>query len=251
VASGVQPTIGFTGHVNDVDTGLTYMQQRYYDPVAGRFLSIDPISTDITTGQNFNRYAYSINNPYTYIDPDGREEEKNDQKADKRDEQLRNDLARARISLCAGMCGGAFYPEQSSGPGPSALAVPYLRMMGEAAGEVYEKWAGVSILAIAHTSVAEAPITLSTAEVKALIVGNAVQFNKQAFNVASESQLLSLFQKITIGAKSYLWKGYDGFAKVLGDGTQIGLRRSSTTGGKTIDVRPPNGKSYKVHIDGK
>jgi RHS repeat-associated protein len=72
VASGVQPTIGFTGHVNDVDTGLTYMQQRYYDPVAGRFLSIDPVVTDVNTGYSFNRYAYANNNPYSYIDPDGR-----------------------------------------------------------------------------------------------------------------------------------------------------------------------------------
>jgi RHS repeat-associated protein len=72
VASGVQPTIGFTGHVNDVDTGLTYMQQRYYDPVAGRFLSIDPILTDVNTGNGFNRYVYADNSPYGYIDPDGR-----------------------------------------------------------------------------------------------------------------------------------------------------------------------------------
>lgn len=72
VAAGAQPTIGFTGHVNDVDTGLTYMQQRYYDPVAGRFLSIDPVITDVNTGSSFNRYNYAANNPYKYIDPDGR-----------------------------------------------------------------------------------------------------------------------------------------------------------------------------------
>lgn len=35
------PTLGFTGHVNDWDSGLGYMQQRYYDPVAWRFLSTD------------------------------------------------------------------------------------------------------------------------------------------------------------------------------------------------------------------
>jgi RHS repeat-associated protein len=73
VASGVQPTIGFTGHVNDVDTGLTYMQQRYYDPVAARFLSIDPVLTDVNTGESFNRYDYAANNPFKYIDPDGRQ----------------------------------------------------------------------------------------------------------------------------------------------------------------------------------
>jgi RHS repeat-associated protein len=72
VASGAQPTIGFTGHVNDVDTGLTYMQQRYYDPVAGRFLSIDPVATDSSGPDGFNRYAYANNSPYKYVDPDGR-----------------------------------------------------------------------------------------------------------------------------------------------------------------------------------
>ena len=63
---------GFTGHVNDPDTGLVYMQQRYYDPVAGRFLSTDPITTDAHTGKGFNRYEYAQSNPYRYTDPDGR-----------------------------------------------------------------------------------------------------------------------------------------------------------------------------------
>ena len=72
-AGGAQPTIGFTGHVNDAETGLTYMQQRYYDPVAGRFLSIDPVTTDANTGSSFNRYDYASNNPFKFIDPDGRE----------------------------------------------------------------------------------------------------------------------------------------------------------------------------------
>lgn len=49
------------------------MQQRYYDPAAGRFLSIDPVTTDANTGGSFNRYNYANNNPYNYIDPDGRD----------------------------------------------------------------------------------------------------------------------------------------------------------------------------------
>jgi uncharacterized protein RhaS with RHS repeats len=49
------------------------MQQRYYDPMAGRFLSVDPVLTDANTGASFNRYVYVNNNPYKYIDPDGRE----------------------------------------------------------------------------------------------------------------------------------------------------------------------------------
>ncbi|MBC3874909.1 DUF4329 domain-containing protein [Undibacterium sp. LX15W] len=49
------------------------MQQRYYDPVAGRFLSTDPVLTDVNTAASFNRYTYALNNPYKYIDPDGRD----------------------------------------------------------------------------------------------------------------------------------------------------------------------------------
>lgn len=64
--------IGYTGHVMDGATGLTYMQQRYYDPGIGRFLSVDPVTADSGTGGNFNRYWYANNNPYKYTDPDGR-----------------------------------------------------------------------------------------------------------------------------------------------------------------------------------
>ncbi len=48
------------------------MQQRYYEPLAGRFLSVDPVVTDVTDGSSFNRYVYGNNNPYKYTDPDGR-----------------------------------------------------------------------------------------------------------------------------------------------------------------------------------
>lgn len=64
---------GYTGHVMDAATGLTYMQQRYYDPQIGRFLSVDPVTADAAGGKNFNRYWYGANNPYRFIDPDGRE----------------------------------------------------------------------------------------------------------------------------------------------------------------------------------
>ena len=64
--------VGYTGHVMDGATGLTYMQQRYYDSSVGRFLSIDPVSANNNDGDNFNRYSYANNNPYRFVDPDGR-----------------------------------------------------------------------------------------------------------------------------------------------------------------------------------
>ena len=64
---------GYTGHVEDAATGLVYMQARYYDPVIGRFLSIDP--TPFTAGRPsmFNRYAYAGNDPVNVWDPFGLE----------------------------------------------------------------------------------------------------------------------------------------------------------------------------------
>jgi len=64
---------GFTGHMKDTDTGLTYMQARYYDPVVSRFLSHDPedfLSQELNPGF-FNRYMYVENNPINMIDPTG------------------------------------------------------------------------------------------------------------------------------------------------------------------------------------
>ena len=63
---------GYTGHATDAATGLVYMQQRYYDPLISRFLSVDPVASDTKTAWNFNRYNYAANNPYRFTDPDGR-----------------------------------------------------------------------------------------------------------------------------------------------------------------------------------
>src|SRR5690606_32738093 len=68
---------GYTGHVYDAATAMVYMQQRYYDPLLQRFLSVDPVTAYGSSHmQHFNAYAYAYNNPYSLTDPDGREPEK-------------------------------------------------------------------------------------------------------------------------------------------------------------------------------
>lgn len=62
----------FTGHVSDAATGLVYMQQRYYDPMIPRFLSVDPVTAYSDPIGAFHRYRYANNNPYRFTDPDGR-----------------------------------------------------------------------------------------------------------------------------------------------------------------------------------
>ncbi|MEO8382108.1 MAG: RHS repeat-associated core domain-containing protein, partial [Acidobacteriota bacterium] len=50
------------------------MHARFYDPDMGRFLSVDPSQKrKPRQPQSWNRYAYSLNNPLKYVDPDGRD----------------------------------------------------------------------------------------------------------------------------------------------------------------------------------
>ena len=60
----------FAGQKQDA-SDLIYMGARYYNPVLGRFLSIDPKEVDPQDLHSFNRYAYANNNPNRYVDPDG------------------------------------------------------------------------------------------------------------------------------------------------------------------------------------
>ena len=63
----------FTGKPLDADTGLSYMGARYYDPAMGRFMGVDPVDFKEDNLHSFNRYAYANNNPYKFVDPDGRQ----------------------------------------------------------------------------------------------------------------------------------------------------------------------------------
>ena len=57
--------MGYTGQRADSATGLDYYHARYYDPVAGQFVSAD------TMQDGLNRYGYVRGNPTTATDPSG------------------------------------------------------------------------------------------------------------------------------------------------------------------------------------
>ena len=62
----------YRGYYYDVETGLYFLQTRYYDPVVGRFLNRDSIQyADPETINGLNLYAYCLNNPVAYSDPSG------------------------------------------------------------------------------------------------------------------------------------------------------------------------------------
>ncbi|WP_254389021.1 polymorphic toxin-type HINT domain-containing protein [Streptomyces sp. AC550_RSS872] len=61
---------GYVGGTIDASTGLTHLGAREYDPVIGKFISVDPI-IDYTQPQQINGYAYANNSPVTHADPSG------------------------------------------------------------------------------------------------------------------------------------------------------------------------------------
>jgi RHS repeat-associated protein len=73
----------FTGKERDAETRLDYFGARYFSAAQGRFTSLDPFNILQDAGdreelndylgnpQHWNKYAYSLNNPLKYVDPDG------------------------------------------------------------------------------------------------------------------------------------------------------------------------------------
>lgn len=71
-AAAANNKLWYAGKQLDPNTGLSYMGARYYSPVVGRFMGMDPKGIVPEDPHSFNRYAYANNNPYKYVDPDGR-----------------------------------------------------------------------------------------------------------------------------------------------------------------------------------
>ncbi len=67
-APGFQP-FGFAGGLYDPDTKLTRFGARDYDAQTGRWTAKDPL---LFLGRSANLYAYCVNDPVNFIDPDGR-----------------------------------------------------------------------------------------------------------------------------------------------------------------------------------
>ena len=157
---------GYTGHVTDALTGLSYMQQRYYDPMLGVFLSVDPVTAYSNPVGLFHRYRYANNNPYKFTDPDGRES--------------------ACVSMGT-MCG------QGGGPTPTrdavaSAAVDFVPVVGDVKG-IVEAVQDPSVANVVAAAVGLVPIV---GDVAGKVIKNAdniadgVRLNKQ---LGSEQQL--------------------------------------------------------------
>ena len=61
----------YRGYRYDTETGLYYLQSRYYNPEWGRFLNADGLVGEIGKLLTANMFAYTLNNPVNMKDPSG------------------------------------------------------------------------------------------------------------------------------------------------------------------------------------
>ena len=84
VTPGIDNSRRFSGKEKDNETGLSYFGARFYEPKIARFNTTDLVGpVDLASGkidekillnpQRINPVAYSLNNPYRFVDPDGKD----------------------------------------------------------------------------------------------------------------------------------------------------------------------------------
>jgi RHS repeat-associated protein len=68
---GVKNPYRYRGYRYDTETGLYYLQSRYYNPEWGRFVNADAIAGNDGELLSHNLYVYAQNNPVVKFDPSG------------------------------------------------------------------------------------------------------------------------------------------------------------------------------------
>ncbi|MBK8458225.1 MAG: RHS repeat-associated core domain-containing protein [Phyllobacteriaceae bacterium] len=88
------------GERYDAETGLMYLNARYYDPVFGRFISPDDLDP-VLPGVGTNRYAYAENDPVNKADNNGHVAKSPSKDQDKADPAKAKDTKLAQVAAPA------------------------------------------------------------------------------------------------------------------------------------------------------
>jgi RHS repeat-associated protein len=190
--------IGYAGSPFDASTGLSYMGARYYDPVIGRFMGIDPVGFQEDNIHSFNRYAYANNNPYKFVDRDGRSPE-----------QVLNS------SELAGLTGQMIGANPSSRAGATAIGVQWQsEALNQASGLSLVLGAGEGVMVAHGVAQMAGPLSkLSTEALKSIIKenGGVTLLNSKGLfgsNVEGAKAALQTMTKVPEGLKAEALNAY-------------------------------------------
>lgn len=215
--------LGYDAQYTSADTGLIYMRARTYDPSTAQFLSVDP-----AVGTTRAPYNYAGDNPVNASDPSG---------------QLCV-LNFIHVGPSCSEVGHAleplnpvhYYEEEiesyENGCGYFASVVHGLE--GAVVGALDASGVGE------EGAAAEEGSTAVEDALAGLTPGN----SPEVYTVDSPGELQQIYDELSAGGKP-TGSSYPGQEVELPDGTRVGIRETSKTGGPTVDI---NGNEYRIHL---
>lgn len=210
----------YAGYYQDSESGLYYLQSRYYNPGTARFLTEDTASGKYTDPLSLNKYTYCHNQPVTGYDPDG---------------HFLHIVAGAAIGAL--VSGGISYASQAIKNKSFTKGINWKQVAGNAAegavtGAIGAATGGTSIAASAATNVVKTGFKS--------VAKNAAK--KVVVNVATNVAGNTANQLVSKGGKNFSFKeaaiaGASGIIDVAGDlGSDAIKRTGSKVVSKVIDT---------------
>lgn len=205
----------YAGYYQDSESGLYYLQSRYYNPRTARFLTEDTASGKYTDPLSLNKYTYCHNQPVTGYDPDG---------------HFLHIVARAAIGAL--VSGGLSYASQAIKNKSFTKGINWQKVAGSAAegaiiGGVGAATGGAGLAASAAGTAAK-----TGAKTVAKTTAKAVA-KKVAINVAGNAAGNVANQAISKGVKKISAKeaavaGATGILDVAGDAAGTALKKAGS-----------------------
>jgi RHS repeat-associated protein len=212
--------LGYDAQYTSSDTGPIYLRARVYDPATTQFLTVDPLVATTRTP-----YSYAGDNPVNWGDASGR--------------SSWNPFSESFWTE------GNYISESQINP------IPYY----EAEIESYENGCGyfASVThglegAVAGTVLfagGEGEEEAGTA-VEDALVGLTPGSSPGVYVVDSPEELQQIYDELSSGGKP-TGSSYSGQEVELSNGTRVGIRETSKSGGPTIDINQA-GIQYKIHV---
>jgi RHS repeat-associated protein len=217
--------LGYDAQYTSSDTGLIYLRARVYDPATAQFLTVDP-----AVGTTRAAYNYAGDNPVNAIDPSG-------------------ELCVLNFIHVGPSCSEVGHALEPLNP------VHYY----EEEIESYENGCGY-FASVAHglegavvgaldaSGVGEegAAAEEGSTAVEDALAGLTPGNSPGVYTVNSPEELQQIYDELSAGGKP-TDSSYPGQEVELPDGTRVGIREASKTGGSTVDINQ-GGTQYKIHV---
>jgi RHS repeat-associated protein len=217
--------LGYDGQYTSSDTGLIYLRARVYDPATAQFLTADPAVL-----QTRAPYNYAGDNPLNASDPTG----------------FGNWLNLGLPSpgeVLEPLNPVQYYEKEieSYENGCGYLASVAHGLLGAVVGATDVAGAGALAGGIAGLAARE-----GAASIEDVLVGLRPGLNPRVYEVDSPAELEQLYARLSRGGTPTN-TSYPGSQVRLPDGTYVGIRQTSGSGGPTIDINM-NGTNYGIHL---